>query len=352
MLISTLSSPNSNIQELSQESQSLKKNEEEYNALIEHIGMLALKSSNPEDYYQEISILHFKNNRSREALQAVALAEEWATKKKTAPLSIYSALFHRAKHFLAFGNDSELKIAEKDLFNITSLSEVPLSDKLVFSKLYDNVVRAKKPSPKCESLYVENLKSLFKRNINYSPQCNENPENDICEAYNKAMKTYGFAYHNKDSIMADLAYKNAKPIFDKIVASEKSSKAMLEGSLLNRATINCHFRNFLFALEDLKKILQLNPDDDKAIKLQSAIEVELLEMNAKARLCWIDLALRSRINDPDLLLWKAEAHFNLNEIESGVDTAATLLHIIDKNHPHYEIVYRMTCSTYTKSNKS
>lgn len=309
--------------------------EEEYNEVIDQIVKLALTSENPEKLYQHISALHFLNNRPVEALKIVELVEEWANKNETAPLSIYGALFQRAKYYLFCGNASDLETAKDDLTKMLALNKIPDPDKTHICRLHDQI----------SLLYTKDLKNIFNRNLGYMPvyiKEPDEPEEDICKEYDRAIQTYDFILANKDDgILFDLGSKITKAAFDKIIVSGKSSKSILETCLLYRACTHFRFKYYLSTAEDLEKLLILTPDHQIALDFKKTLESDLLQMNAKNRLAWIDHSLQVRKNDPNLLLWKAEAHFQLNQIHYGRKTAEILLGIIDAGHPHYESVLKM-----------
>ncbi len=71
-----------------------------------------------------------------------------------------------------------------------------------------------------------------------------------------------------------------------------------------------------------------------------------MNLGPKERLQWIDTALTSEPNNKFLLIWKAEAHFLLDETLQGVISANKLLKLLDKKSNIYELVFRMANSRY------
>lgn len=314
--------------------------EEEYNEVIDKIVQLARTSSSPENEYQRMAILHFNNNRPVEALQAVQSAEEWAIKNGTAPLSIYASLFYRSIHYLFHGDFSDFEIAKKDLADILSLNTISDLERAHIRKFH--ALATSKLHAPAISLYTQDLKNLFDRNMDYQHIYVEEAEAALCKEYNRAVHTYNFIFANKnDAIMLKHGCNIAKLAFDKIISGGKCSKLMLENSLFYRANIHFHLKNYLSTFEDLEKLINLNPDHNEAIEFKGTLLADLLKMNTKQKLAWIDSSLLVRKNDPDLLIWKAEAHFQLNQILPGKETAQILLGQIDESHPYYAIVFRM-----------
>ncbi|HEV8051924.1 MAG TPA: hypothetical protein VGP47_05470, partial [Parachlamydiaceae bacterium] len=109
--------------------------EVDYNEKIDHLHELVLHSNNPEIHYQSISLIHFKNNRIVKALKTVEQAEEHAKRNGTAPLSIYLALFLRAKYNSSSENIADLKQAWKDLMEISNLEDITIYKKIEIKTL-------------------------------------------------------------------------------------------------------------------------------------------------------------------------------------------------------------------------
>ncbi|HEV8051925.1 MAG TPA: hypothetical protein VGP47_05475, partial [Parachlamydiaceae bacterium] len=368
----------------------------QYHEKIDHLNELVDKSTNPEIQYQGISILHFSNNRSFEGLKAVKLAKKHAKENKTAPLSIYLALFLRAKYYSASENINDLQKARKDLTAISELKEIPVNKQKEIKiislqvteklKALENRVKEKnaamgipiilrsvefkvhsKKHNNQQSLYEKKIKTFLSEYVNEhsynkllgyldrSEQTNTNSETLITNSlftYYKSIRLYNSAVEKlklgQKSAENDL--NQAFELLDQVIEEGIVENSQLAHSFFVCCMIYTYSFDYLNALSRIEIATRLEPSNKQYNEYKGILEDRVLNLRLKRRLEWFDkLLIRDGLQDYyiDILLWKAEAHFLLDQHEKGKETAKLLLLHMKHAHPDYEIVFRMANSFFT-----
>lgn len=359
--------------------------ENEYHKQIENLTNLARTSERPEFFYQTIAMTHFKHNQPDKALKAVMLAEENAQVNGTAPLSTYLALFQRAKYYSSFNNPFYLEQAQNDLLQISKMEEISYTKKYEIKKLLDQIelklldhekniqesntiqgIPNKKfsGSNPClysfEPLYAVNIKNflLYRKRgiqtrINICPDTVKRWENSTYEECKDILKNYRELLESANEKCmvaerikeynpekADQLFREAEILIDK--ATESNHPEILARSNHSMGLIQAHLEKYILALDYIEDAIKFEPTNNDLKKLKNNIELKLTKLGPRERLAWIEPLLISFPSDQFLLLFKAEAHFQLDEVIEGAFTAKKLLELFTiKTGAVYEMVFEM-----------
>ncbi|HEV8051943.1 MAG TPA: hypothetical protein VGP47_05565 [Parachlamydiaceae bacterium] len=159
---------------------------------------------------------------------------------------------------------------------------------------------------------------------------------NACDLFNLAMDELD----NNNKKASDKFFIEALKLFIKAREFGNNQKHITAENYFCCGYIYYRFNYHLNALANLELAAQLNPYKDSYNYYLGFIENKMLNMSARERLEWIDKTLDIEnvgiFSDIDLLLCKIEAHFQIGESEKGVESAKSLLKILNESHPAYK----------------